>query len=188
MSNAAGNQAGIANAAAANDADNASAAYGAAQGDIGTYLGNVNSALAAGNPFESKDYLTQQNLDTSGAMNSADTAAKQQQQSTVAKTGTNSAALANTVAETARTGQRDLTQYNAGRDTSNENTWLNQQDKLLGDQASGAGLEAGLYGTSVGAQDSTLSTAQQGEDEQESSNDKLIGQGVSAAGTFAGGF
>jgi hypothetical protein len=188
ISNAAGNQAQIANAAASNDADNATAAYGQAQGDIGGYLSNVNSALAAGNPFESKDYLTQQNLDTSGAMNSENAAAKQQEQSTVARTGTNTAALASDVAENARAGQRDLTQYNAGRDTSNENTWLNQQDTLLGDQAKGAGLEAGLYGTSVGAQDATLNTAQQGEDTQSQENDKLLGQGIGAAGTFAGGF
>lgn len=188
MSNAAGNQAQIANAAASNDQNNATAAYGQAQGDIGEYMSNVNSALAAGNPFESKDYLTQQNLATSGAMNSQNTAAQQQEQATVARTGTNSAALANDVAENARAGQRDLTQYNAGRDTANENSWLNQQDKLLGDQARGASEEAGLYGTSVGGQDSTLSTAQTGEDEQENENDKMIQAGIGAAGTFAGGF
>lgn len=188
MSNAAGNQAAVANSAADTDATNAGAAYGQAQGDIGNYLSNVNSALAAGNPFESKDYLTQQNLETSGAMNSEDDAAKQQEQATVARTGTNSAALSNDVAENARAGQRDLTQYNAGRDTSNENTWLNQQDKLLGDEATGSSEEAGLYGTSVGAQDSTLNTAQQGEDEQEQANDGMIDAGIGAAGAGVGGY
>lgn len=188
MSNAAGNQANIANGAATTDAANAASAYGTAEGDLGEYMSNVNSALAAGNPFESKDYLTQQNLATSGAMNSENDAAKAQEQTTVARTGTNSAALANDVSENARAGQRDLTQYNAGRDTSNENTWLQQQDKLLNDQGQGARDEAGLYGTSVGAQDSTLSTAQTGEDEQENSNDKLLQAGIGAAGTFAGSF
>jgi hypothetical protein len=188
ISNAASDQAHIADTAATQDATNAGAAYGQAQGDIGNYLSNVNSALAAGNPFESKDYLTQQNLETSGAMNSENDAAKQQEQATVARTGTNSAALSNDVAENARAGQRDLTQYNAGRDTSNENTWLNQQDKLLGDEATGSSEEAGLYGTSVGAQDSTLNTAQQGEDEQENANDQMIDAGIAAAGATGAAF
>ncbi len=188
MSNAAGDQAAKANQAATTDAGNAAESFGSAQGDIGTYLSNVNSALSAGNPFESKDYLTQQNLDTSGAMNSANTAAQQQEQGTVARTGTNSAALASDVAENARAGQRDLTQYNAGRNTANENTWLNQQDKLLGDQAQGASEEAGLYSTSLGGQNSTLNTAQQGEDYQEGQDNGMTKAGIQAAGTVAGAF
>jgi hypothetical protein len=188
LSNAAGDQAKVANAAAATDASNASTAYGAASGDIGTYLSNVNSTLAAGNPFQSKDYLTNQNLQTSGAMNSANNAEQQLLGSTVAKTGTNSAALADTEASSARQGQRDLTQYNAGRDTSNEDTYLNQQDKLLGDEATGASQEAGLYSTSLGGQNSALGTAQQGEDAQEQADDGMINAGVGAAGTVAGGY
>jgi hypothetical protein len=188
LSNAAGNQAKVANAAATTDAGDASTSFGAASGDIGTYLSNVNSALASGNPFESKDYLTNQNLQTSGAMNAENNAEQQALGSTVAKTGTNSAALANTVASSARQGQRDLTQYNAGRDTSNEDTYLNQQDKLLGDEATGASQEAGLYSTSLGGQDSALGTAQQGEDAQEQADDGMIDAGVGAAGTVAGGY
>ena len=121
-------------------------------------------------------------------MNSANDAEKAALGQTVAKTGTNSAALANTVASSARKGQRDLTQYNAGRDTANENTWLNQQDKLLGDEATGSSQEAGLYGTSISGQDSTLGTAQEGEDEQEAQNNAMTKAGISAAGTVAGGF
>ena len=188
MSNAAGNQAAIANNAATTDAGNAATAFGSAQGDLGQYMSNVNSALAAGNPFESKDYLTQQNLQTSGAMNAENDAAKQALGSTVARTGTNSAALANTVASSARQGQRDLTQYNAGRDTTNENTWLNQQDKLLGDQAQGAGEEAGLYGTALGGQNSKLNTAQQGEDAQAQANNQMIDTGIQAAGSVGTAF
>lgn len=188
MSNAAGNQAQVANAAASTDASNAASSFGAAQGDIGTYLSNVNSTLAAGNPFESKDYLTNQNLSTSGAMNSANNAEQQALGSTVAKTGTNSAALANTVASSARQGQRDLTQYNAGAAQQNENTWLGQQDKLLGDEATGSSEEAGLYGTSLGGQNSTLGTAQQGEDAQEQANDGMIDAGITAAGSVGGAF
>lgn len=188
ISNAAGNQAAIANNAATVDASNAADSYGKASGDIGTYLSNVNSTLAAGNPFESKTYLTNQNLETSGAMNSQNDAEKAALGQQVARTGTNSAALANTVASSARAGQRDLTQYNAGRDTANENTWLQQQDKLLGDEATGSGQEAGLYATSLGGQDSKLSTAQTGADVQSEENDKMIDAGIAAAGGVAGSF
>lgn len=185
MSSAAGNQAKVANAAAGVDANNAASSFGAASGDIGTYLSNVNSQLSAGNPFESKTYLQNQNLETSGAMNSQNDAEKAALGQTVARTGTNSAALANTVASSARQGQRDLTTYNAGRDTANENTWLNQQDKLLGDEATGSSQEAGLYGTSIGGQDSTLSTAQTGEDEQEEQNNMMTKAAIAAAAGVA---
>lgn len=188
MSNAAGNQAQVANTAAGVDAGNAASSFGAASGDIGTYLSNVNSTLAAGNPFQSKDYLTNQNLETSGAMNAGNDAEKAALGQTVARTGTNSAALANTVASSARQGQRDLTQYNAGRDTSNENMWLQQQDKLLGDEATGSAQEAGLYGTSLGGQNSTLGTAQEGEDTQENANDGMIDAGIAAAGSVGSAF
>ena len=188
MSNAAGNQAQVANAAATEDADNAAAAYGGAQGDISNYLSNVNSTLAAGNPYQAKDYLTQQNLETSGAMNAENDAARQQEQQTVARTGTNSAALANDVASSARAGQRQLTQYTAGQNTANEGKWLDEQQNLLGDQARGAGMEEGLYGTSVSGQDSTLGTAQTGEDEQESQNNAMTGNTIRAVGTGAGAF
>jgi hypothetical protein len=103
--------------------------------------------------------------------------------STVAKTGTNTAALANTVASSARQGQRDLTSYNAGRDTSNENTWLQQQDKLLGDEATGSSQEAGLYGTSLSGQDSTLGTAQSGANTETDQNDEMIDTGIKVAGS-----
>lgn len=188
MSNAAGNQANIANAAASTDAANAASAYGSAQGGIDNYLSNVNSTLAAGNPYEAKDYLTQQNLETSGAMNSANDAAQQQEQATVARTGTNSAALPNEIAAQARAGQRQLTDYTAGRNTENEGKWLQEQQGLFGDQARGASLEEGLYGTSIGGQNSTLSTAQQGMDEQEQSNNGMIDAAIGAGGTVAGGF
>lgn len=169
------------------DASDAASSYGAASGDIGTYLSNVNSTLAAGNPFESKSYLTQQNLSTSGAMNSANTAEKAALDNTAARTGTNTAALANTEASSARQGQRDLTQYNAGAQQQGEQSWLGEQQNLLGDEATGSAQEAGLYGTSVSGQDSTLGTAQQGEDEQEEQNNAMTKAGIQAGAAVLGG-
>jgi hypothetical protein len=121
-------------------------------------------------------------------MNSEADAAKQAEQATVARTGTNSAALPAEIAEEQRTGQRDLTQYNAGRNTENEGKWLQQQDTLLGDQARGAGEEENLYSTSSGNQSRDLGTAQEGEDVQEQQNNGMIDAGIGAAGVAAGGF
>jgi hypothetical protein len=180
------NNSGPAAAAAKTQGQNADEALGAYQGDIGTYMSNVNSALSAGNPFESKDYLTQQNLDTSGAMNSENTAAKQQQEQQVARTGTNSAALANDVASSARQGQRDLTQYNAGRNTTNENTWLQDQNQLMGDQLAGANSEAGVYGTGTGAQTSDINTETQANDAYDQMWASMAGAAAQGAGVGAG--
>lgn len=170
--------------AADTSSSDAAGALGSYQGDIGDYMSNVNSAIAAGNPFQSKDYLTQQNLTTSGAMNSENDAAKEQLQQTAARTGTNTAALANEEASTARQGQRDLTNYNATRDTENENTWLNQQDKLMGDQLAGANSEAGIYGTATGGRDSALSSMTQADDAE---NQMWAGLGESAMSGLSGG-
>jgi hypothetical protein len=170
MSSAAGNQAATENAAAATSKDNASNALSAYNNDISEYMGNVNSALSQGNPYQSKDYLTQQNIDTSGAMNSENNANQQALGSTVAKTGTNSAALANTISSSKREGQRDLTQYNAGRDTSNEHAWQSEKQGLLQDELGGTNSEAGVYGSSLNSEDSLYGTAQSGENAQTQAN------------------
>ena len=185
MSNNAGS---VDESAAKTNASNAASALQSYQGDEAGVMSNVNSALAAGNPFESKDYLTQQNLETSGAMNAENDAEKQALGDTVARTGTNSAALANTVASSARQGQRDLTQYNAGRDTSNENTWLQQQDKLLGDQQAGANSEAGVYGTSVSGQSSDLGSMTQADDAEQQAERGMIDAGIGAGGAVGAAF
>jgi len=188
MSSAAGDQAAVADDAATTNGTNAASSYSSASGDVSNYLSNVNSTLSAGNPYQSKDYLTQQNLDTSGAMNSANTAAQQKEQGTVARTGTNSAALASTVSENARAGQRDMTDYNATRNTENESKWENEKQSLLGDEATGASLESNLYSTSLNGQNSALSTAQQGADAQEQATNGMIDAGIGAVGTAAGGY
>ena len=164
---------------------NADTTLGNFQGTENEYLSNVNSALAAGNPYESKDYLTQQNLETSGAMNAEDAAAKEQEQQTVARTGTNSAALPAEIASQARAGQRDLTNYNATRDTQNEDKWLSQQDKLLSDEQAGANSEANVYGTTQGAANSALGdyTSAANEDQK---NKNSIWNGLTQAGGVLG--
>lgn len=163
-----GNASGIDEKAANHAQDQADAALGAYNGDMGDYMSNVNSAIASGNPFESKDYLTKQNIETSGAMNAENAAAKEQLGRTARATGTNTAALADTAASSARQGQRDLTNYNATRDTENENRWLGERDQLMRDQLAGAQSEAGIYSTGTGANTNDLrsmTSAQQAEDQ-----------------------
>lgn len=170
------------------DQQNADQQLGSADSAIAGYLGNVNSQLASGNPYESKDYLTQQNLTTSGAMNSENDAAKEAEGETVARTGTNSAALANEEAEGARQGERDMTDYNATRDTANLHDWEAQKEGLTRDQLAGASEYGALYGTSQGAANSALgdyTTAQDAEDKEWSD---IAGSAIGAGGTALGDY
>ena len=164
---------------------NAADTLGNYQGTENEYLSNVNAALAQGNPYQSKDYLTQQNIATSGAMNSQNDAAQQQEQATVARTGTNSAALPAEIADQARAGQRQLTDYNATRDTENEDKWLQQQDKLLNDQQAGANSEAGVYGTTQGAASSALGDYTSAANADQQSKNSII-NGLTQAGGVIG--
>ena len=182
------NASGVDETAANSNEDHATQALGAYNGDMADYMSNVNSQIAAGNPFESKDYKTEQNLATSGAMNAEDTAEKQAEGSEVARTGTNSAALAGTEAEAARTGQRDLTNYNATRDTQNEDTWLQDKQNLTKDQLEGANSEAGVYGTSTSGQSSDLGSMTQADDAENQMWASLGAGAATGAGTAIAGF
>jgi hypothetical protein len=183
------NDAGSVDEKAANqDATNASGALGAATGDISDYMSNVNSQLAEGNPYESKAYLTQQNLATSGAMNSENDAADEKLNSEVARTGTNTAALAGDEAENAREGQRDLTNYTATRDTQNQDKWQQEQQGLDRDELAGAQEEGSLYGTAVGGQDSTLGSMTTADDAEDQMWGQMAGGIASGAGAGIGGY
>ena len=170
------------------NAGNADTTLGNYQGTENEYLSNVNSALAAGNPYQSKDYLTQQNIATSGAMNSQNDAAQQAEQATVARTGTNSAALPAEIAAQARAGQRQMTDYNATRDTQNEDKWLGQRQQLLGDQQAGANSEAGVYGTTQGGANSALGDYTSAANADQQAKNSVINGLTQAAGTVAGGW
>ena len=183
------NDAGSADSAAAKqDSTDAQGALGAATGDISDYMSNVNSQLAEGNPYESKAYLTQQNLATSGAMNSENDAADQALNSEVARTGTNTAALAGDEAENARQGQRDLTNYTATRDTQNQDKWQQDQQNLDRDQLAGAQEEGSLYGTAIGGQDSTLGSATTAQDAEDAMWAQMASGAATGAGTAIAGF
>jgi hypothetical protein len=120
-------------------------------------------------------------------MNAENDAAKEAEQQTVARTGTNSAALPNEIAAQQRQGQRDLTNYTAGQNTANEDKWLQQQDRLLGDQQAGANSEAGVYGTTQGAANSDLADYTNAADADQKSKNGIIDAGIGAAGSIFGG-
>jgi|ERR1700744_3834280 len=168
------------------DTANAGTTLGAYDSDIADYMSNVNSQLSAGNPYESQQYLEEQNLATSGAMHSENDAADQALQQTTARTGTNSAALANEEAESAREGQRDLTNYTAGRDTANEDKWIQDQQRLTSDQLAGAQSEAGVYGTQTGAGNAALGDYTTAEDAEDQMWAGLAGSALGGAGIGAG--
>jgi hypothetical protein len=179
MSNDAGEDAS--KAAKQNGSDAQNELHGADAG-IDSYMSNVNSQIAAGNPYESKDYLTKQNLVTSGAMNSEKDAADAALEHAVTSTGGSSAALAATEADVARQGQRDLTNYTATRDTENEDKWLNQRQGLDKDLLAGADAKAGLYSTATGGQSSDLKT----EEEAQAAQDAMWGDITKGAMTGLG--
>lgn len=150
--------------------------------DIGTFTSNVNSQIAAGNPYESQPYKTEQNITTSGAMNSANTAANAATRDAALRTGTNTAAVSAQRAENARAGQRQSDQFNAATDTSNEDKWLQQQNTLTNQQLQGAQSEAGIYGSSIGGSNAAIGnlTSLQGQD------DALWQSAIGAGGVAAG--
>lgn len=180
------NASGVDEKAANQNEDHAVQALGAYNGDMADFMGNVNSELSAGNPYESKEYKTNQNLETSGAMNSENDAERERLGETVARTGTNSAAIANEEGESARQGQRDLTNYNATRDTANEDKWLQEEQGLNRDLLEGAQSEAGVYGSSTGAQSSDLGSMTQADDAEQQMWASLAGAAASGAGVGAG--
>jgi len=145
--------------------------------DIGSYMSNVNGAIAAGNPYQSKDYLTNRNIATSGAMNSAKTSADAAIRDTALRTGTNTAAVAGERAKIAQQGQRDLTNYNATSDTQNEDKWLTQQQQLRQQQLEGATSEAGVFGTSASGRGNSLSNLTSAQNNQ---NDEWTKLGTAA--------
>ena len=152
------------------------------QGDINNYNSNVNSQIAAGNPYQSKAYLQNQNIQTSGAANAAKTAGNQAVRDTALRTGENSAAVAATQADNARQSARTVTDYNATRDTANQDKWEQDQQKLNEQQLQGANSEAQMFGTSTSGGDASLGdlTTIQGQ------QDALWQAGIGAAG-LAGG-
>lgn len=152
------------------------------QGDINNYNSNVNSQIAQGNPYQSKSYLTNQNIATSGAANAADTAGNQAVRDTALRTGENSAAVAATQADNARQSQQTVTNYNATRDTANTDKWESDQQNLDQDQLAGANSEAGMFGTATTGRDSSLSDLTS----IQNSQDALWQAGIGAVGAAGG--
>lgn len=153
-------------------------------GDMAGYMSNVNGAIAAGNPYQSKSYLQNRNIATSGAMNANTTAGDAALRDTALRTGTNTAALAGERTKLAQQGQRQLTDYNATSDTQNEDKWLQQQQQLRQQQLEGANSQAGVLGTTVSGRSNSLSNLQSGQNAEDEMWAKL---GTAAIGGTGAG-
>jgi hypothetical protein len=152
------------------------------QSDINNYNSNVNSQIAQGNPYQSKAYLTSQNIQTSGAANAADNQANQQTRDAALRTGENTASVAATDASNARDNARTVTDYNATRDTANTDKWEQDQQELDKDQLAGASSEEGMFGADTTGRDASLGdlTTIQGQ------QDALWQAGIGAVGAAGG--
>jgi hypothetical protein len=157
---------------------------GSYNADLGSYMSNVNSALAAGNPYQSTAYKTSQNLETSGAMNAADTAAKAATRGAALRTGENAAAVNPSTSENALAAQRTQDTYNATRDTANDQAWEQEKQGLMGQQLAGANSQAAAN-ANYGQQ---RSSATQGLLSQQEQEDQMwAGLGTAAMGDLGKG-
>lgn len=145
------------------------------------------SGMQANNPYTSHAYLQNQGKLASAAMNSADASAKSNLLETAGRTGTNTAALGNTIASNARAGQRQNDAFNAETATQNTDKSAAYQESLLRDQLAGANSEAGMFGANVTGRSDSLNnlTSIQNADQQMWGN--VIGGVAGGAGAaFAG--
>jgi hypothetical protein len=141
---------------------------GSYNADLGSYMSNVNSALAAGNPYQTTAYKTAQNLETSGAANSEDTAAKTATRGAALRTGLNSAAVNAQDSENRLAQTRNIDSFNATRDTANDQAWEQERQGLMGQQLAGANSQAAAdaaYGQQRSSATSGLLTQQEEEDQ-----------------------
>jgi hypothetical protein len=154
--------------------------------DVGNFVSNTNSAIAQGNPYESKSYLTNQNILTSGAMNSAKTAANAATADTARRTGGNTAAVQASRDATAQGLSRQQTQYNAQRDTDNLDKWLGQRQQLYKNQLDAANSEANIYGSSVAGRSNGASNLADLDKAKMAMTSGIISGALGAGGTGVG--
>jgi hypothetical protein len=134
------------------------------QQQYGTATSNVNATLAAGNPYQTQQYKTNQNLQTSAAAHATNDAATEAGNQAALRTGQNAAAVPAQSAQNARNAQQNIDTYNAARDTSNEQAWQGEKAGLLGEEGTLAGQAGSVAGAAAGATntaDENLTNAQQ---------------------------
>jgi hypothetical protein len=152
-------QQGMAQSAA--DQANAAADRAGTQKSLGTYSRNLDSFMKYGRKVygECGEYAKTQNVLSNTTAAAGETSLKGALALNAARTGENTAGYADSVAESKRQSERDLTDRLAGAnaDRLSKLTGVNQ----YGVQASAlpAEVQAGLYGTATGGAGSQLSTA-----------------------------
>lgn len=140
------------------------------QQQYGTATSNVNATLAAGSPYQTQQYKTNQNLETSAAMHATGDAATEQNREAALRTGQNAAAVPAQSGINQRNAQQEMDRYNAARDTSNEQAWQGEKTQLLGEEGNLAGQAGSVAGAAAGARnsaDENLERAQQANNEDD---------------------
>jgi hypothetical protein len=142
------------------DQSNAQSSYGATQGDINDYKDQL-AKFTSSNPY-TKGGEYDQTINT-GLANTSQAGANSlagNLQSQALRTGQNSGADAATAAQYARQNQTQLSADQATAQQGRINSEAGYNQQALTDATEPISAESGLYGTSSGAANSALNTAQ----------------------------
>ena len=127
--------------------------------DIGSYQAQL-AKFAAANPYtQGGQYDTAESRKLAGVADAGSAAITSRLQTQAGRTGQNPAGATATAAEVARANLRDLSTAGAGATQTRIADQAGYNDKVLGATEVPAQLEAGVYGTSVGAANGALNTA-----------------------------
>lgn len=160
-------------------------------GDYGKAMGNYNSQIAKmdamGNPYKSKDYLTNQNILTSGAMHATNQNAEAALRGAELRGGTNDAATAATISSNARAAQMQADQMQAQRASGDQDKYLQWEQGLAQDKLAGASAATQMFGQQVSGRSNALSNLQSGQNASQQMWGNVIGGVAGGAGSLFGG-
>jgi len=152
----------IINTAEANsgaDQTNATKAVNVEAGHFGNYETQL-AKFSAENPYkEGGEFDTATDQKLSGVADVGSKAIADQLQTQAKRTGQNAGAATATAAEVARQNERDLATGEAGATQARIGDEAGYNQTVLGASEVPAQLEAGIYGTSLGAANGALNTA-----------------------------
>lgn len=141
------------------DQTNATNAVNAENSDIGNYEQQL-SKYAAENPYTAGgEFQTSQNQTLAGGADAASSSLTNQLQTQAQRTGQNATAANATAAEAARQNERDLSTAEGNANTTRIGDEAGYNQNVVNASEVPAQLEAGEYGTSVGAANQALGTA-----------------------------
>jgi hypothetical protein len=149
-------------------------------------LNNFNSQVSKmdgmGNPYESKDYLTNQNKLVSGGMHATNDTAAQQMRDAANRTGTNSAALDATISSNARNAQITANTMQAQQASADQDKYLAWEQNLAQDKLAGTQAAGSMYSTDASGRTAALGNLQSGQNASMDMWGKITSAGMQAGG------